>query len=354
MKGQTRGKGILSSGAGRTHYDIAFIGHYTKDTIVTSSGVRVVDGGAFNYGAQATARMGLKVAACTRLSKEDFHVLDELKQLGVEVFARSTPSSTCLRLEYTTADVDERTIYVTGNAGPFTPREVRDLEARLFVIGTSIRGEVNLEVIEELAKKNAAIAADVQGFVRVARQVEDAQQGSVSSSPQGASSCPQVSSSPQGASSCPQVSSSPEGGRGRGKLVYEEWPEKRAVLARVDILKTDAVEAEILTGRADIRAAAKMLSELGPQEIVLTHRDGVLIYAEGRFHEEGFFPEKMIGRSGRGDTCLASYAAKRLSASPAEAAKWAAALTSLKMEAEGPFRRNLGEVEDLLRERYRG
>ncbi len=350
MKGQTRGKGTLSSGAGRTYYDIAFIGHYTKDTIVTSSGVRVVDGGAFNYGAQATARMGLKVAACTRLSKEDFHVIDELKQLGVEVFARSTPSSTCLRLEYPTADVDERTIYVTGNAGPFTPREVRDLEARLFVIGTSIRGEVNLEVIEELVKKNAVIAADVQGFVRVARQ---------------ASSCPQVSSSPQGgsedarqvadarrvvASSCPQVSSSPQGGR----LVYEEWPEKRAVLARVDILKTDAVEAEILTGRADIRAAAKMLSELGPKEVVLTHRDGVLVYAEGRFHEEGFFPEKMIGRSGRGDTCLASYAAKRLSSSPAEAAKWAAALTSLKMEAEGPFRRNLGEVEDLLRERYRG
>jgi hypothetical protein len=31
-------------------YDIAFIGHYTKDTIVSASGTRVVDGGAFNYG----------------------------------------------------------------------------------------------------------------------------------------------------------------------------------------------------------------------------------------------------------------------------------------------------------------
>jgi len=32
-------------------YDIAFIGHYTKDTIVTASGTKIVVGGAFNYGA---------------------------------------------------------------------------------------------------------------------------------------------------------------------------------------------------------------------------------------------------------------------------------------------------------------
>jgi len=68
-------------------YDIAFIGHYTKDTIVSSSGTRVVDGGAFNYGAHVAARMGLKVAAVTRLAEEDFHVVEKLKHLGVDVFA---------------------------------------------------------------------------------------------------------------------------------------------------------------------------------------------------------------------------------------------------------------------------
>ena len=39
-------------------YDIAFLGHYTKDTIVSAEGTRVVDGGAFNYGSHAAARMG--------------------------------------------------------------------------------------------------------------------------------------------------------------------------------------------------------------------------------------------------------------------------------------------------------
>jgi hypothetical protein len=44
---------------------------------------------------------------------------------------------------------------------------------------------------------------------------------------------------------------------------------------------------------------------------------------------------------------------KRLSAPADEATTWAAALTSLKMEVEGPFRRSIAEVERLIQERYR-
>lgn len=131
-------------------YDIAFIGHYTKDTIVSASGIRVVDGGAFNYGANVAARMGLKVAAVTRLAEEDFHVVEKLKGLGVDIFAHISPQSTCLRLEYPTSNVDERVIYVTSSAGPFTPAEVEKIQARAIVVGASMRDEVNLQVIEEL------------------------------------------------------------------------------------------------------------------------------------------------------------------------------------------------------------
>ena len=290
-------------------YDVAFLGHYTKDTILSASGTRVVDGGAFNYGAHVAARMGLGVAAVTRLARADAHVVAELTALGVDVHARYTPASTCLRIEYPTSDVDERVIYVTSSAGPFTPAEVASLETRAVLIGASVRGEVGLGVIEALARTEALVAADVQGFVRVARA---------------------------------------------GRLVYEAWPEKEAVLAQVDVLKTDAVEAEMLTGQSDVHAAARRLADLGPGEIVLTHRDGVLVYAGGQFHEAGFFPRELVGRSGRGDTCVSAYVARRLmGGTPAEAAIWAAAVASLKMEAEGPFRRDIGEVEDLIRSKYR-
>ena len=290
-------------------YDIAFIGNYTKDTIVSAAGTRLVDGGASNYGAHAAVHMGLKTAAVTRLAAEDWRVVDRLARLGVDVFAEQTPHSTCLRLEYPTANVDERVICVTSTAGALAPQQVANVPARLFVVGASFRGEAGLDLFEALAAKGVPIAADVQGFVRVVRD---------------------------------------------GKLVYEPWPddEKRAILGHVSTLKTDAVEAEMLTGTADICRAAQMLAGLGPAEIVLTHRGGLLVYADGQFHEAGFFPAQLVGRSGRGDTCLGAYVARRLASPPAEATVWAAAVTSLKMEAEGPFRRTMGEVEELIRKKY--
>ena len=289
-------------------YDIAFIGHYTKDTIVSSSGIRVVDGGAFNYGANVAARMGLKVAAVTRLAKEDLRVVEKLKHLGVDVFSHISPQSTCLRLEYPTSNVDERVIYVTSSAGPFTTAEVEKIQAKAIVIGASMRDEVSLEVIEELAQKKTILAADVQSFIRI---------------------------------------------NNNGKLVSKEWPEKQSILSHLNVLKTDAVEAEMLTGTSNIREAAQKIADLGPREILITHRNGLLVYTNGQFYEEGFFPKKLIGRSGRGDTCIAAYMSKRLNASPQDATIWAAAVTSLKMEAEGPFQRTIEEVNNLIQNKYK-
>lgn len=288
-------------------YDITFLGHYTKDTIVSASGTRIVDGGAVFYGANVASRMGLRTAVVTRLSREDFRVVEQLEKLGVRVFAKTTPKSTCLRLEYPSSNVDERIIRVTSKAGPFAPEEVKHIETRALVIGGSMRDEISLRVMKKLAHKTDSIAVDAQSFVRIDRE---------------------------------------------GTLVSAEWPEKQAVFAIVQVLKADAVEAELLTGSADIRVAAKILYELGPREIVLTHRDGVMVYDGDQFHEAGFFPKKLVGRSGRGDTCIASYVASRLNASPEEATIWAAAVTSLKMEAEGPFRRDIVEVERLIEEKY--
>jgi len=288
-------------------YDIAFLGHYTQDTIVSAEGLRVVDGGAFNYGSHAAVRMGLKVAAVTRLAREDLKIADELKELGVAVFAKTTPDSTCLRVEYPSSNVDDRILYVTSSAGPFTIAEVKDISARAFVVGASVRGEVPLAVIEALRGKDALIAIDLQGFLRVVRD---------------------------------------------GRMVFQDWSEKEKVLNKVDTVKTDAVEAEFLTGQRDMRVAAERIADLGPKEVVLTHRDGVLVYDGSHFHEARFHPETQTGRSGRGDTCIASYMARRLSAPPHEAMIWAAALTSLKLEAEGPFRRDIRDVEALIRKKY--
>jgi sugar/nucleoside kinase (ribokinase family) len=291
-----------------TCYDLVIIGNYTQDTIVSPAGTRRVDGGGFNYGAHVASMMGLKTAAVTRLSREDIRVVHALARLGVDVYPVYTANSTVMRLSYPTANVDERILSVSRTAGSFTPDQVTGLNARAFLINASIRGEVGFDVLRELRSKEALLAADVQGFIRVVSQDTT--------------------------------------------LTYESWPEKELILSQIDILKTDAVEAEMMTGRADLEAAARAIAKWGPKEVVLTHRDGVLVLAGESFHEAPFRPRTLIGRSGRGDTCIAAYVAGRLSVVPAEATVWAAAVTSLKMEAEGPLKRSLEEVKEFVRGSY--
>jgi sugar/nucleoside kinase (ribokinase family)/protein tyrosine phosphatase (PTP) superfamily phosphohydrolase (DUF442 family) len=292
----------------QTVYDLICIGNYTKDTITTPVSSQVVDGGAMNYAAHAAAAMGLKTAVVTRLSQEDRHVIDNLEKMGVDCYPTYTPHSTCLTLAYPTANPDIRTLTVASDAGTFTPDQVDGLEAKAMVVGASFRGEVEPGFIRYVrSHKSGRLAVDAQGFLRV---VVD------------------------------------------GLLKPAPWKEMREVLGCIDIFKVDAVEAEALTGLADIKRAALKLAEFGPGEIVLTHRDGLLVFAEKEFYQYPWLATRLDGRSGRGDTCLGSYTARRLSQAPREAAAWAAALTSLKMEISGPFKRPIGEVEALIREHF--
>jgi sugar/nucleoside kinase (ribokinase family) len=136
------------------------------------------------------------------------------------------------------------------------------------------------------------------------------------------------------------------------ELKYESWPEMQETLAYLDILKSDAVEAEFLTGEKDIFKAAQSYASMGPKEIVLTHKDGLLILAGNKFHELGFYPSRLDGRSGRGDTCIGAYVAMRLTKSPHEAGIWAAAVTSLKMEKLGPFDLHVCDIEAFIHAKY--
>jgi sugar/nucleoside kinase (ribokinase family) len=286
------------------------LGNCTRDTIVSAAGTRSQYGGGVTYGAYVASLMGLKTAVVARLSKRDDQVIRELAQAGIAVFPTYTRHSTRMRLYYPSSNVDERVLSMTHTAGALTADQVRDLESRIFLLNGSVRGEVNAELIQELRNKNTLLAADVQGFVRV---------------------------------------KAPD-----GTLVYDAWPQKQQVLPYIDILKTDAVEARMLTGNADIKDAARVIAGWGPKEIVMTCRDGVMVFAEGEFHWAPFCPRKLAGRSGRGDSCIAAYIAKRLTASPQEATVWAAAVTSLKLETDGPIKARIGDVEELVGRIYGG
>ena len=287
-------------------YDITLIGNYTKDTIVTTTETKYVDGGGFNYGAHAAIALGAKTAAITRLKNNDQHVVDNLTNIGVDVYPSFTDESTHIELIYSGDDFDDRTLIMPKSAGSFTSEQFLNIESKIFLVNASTRDEFKLDTLLDLKKKGALIGIDLQGFIRT-RDSNNVLNNSI-------------------------------------------WEEKKEALANTHYLKADGVEAEFLTGESDLVAAAKILKFYGPKEIIITHKDGVLVYDGNQVYQEPFMLDKIIGRSGRGDTCGASYVYMRLTLGPGQSIKWAAAATSLKMESDTPLKKSKQEIEDRVKE----
>lgn len=299
-------------------YDIAFIGHYTRDTIVYPHASHWVNGGGYYFGAQVAARMGLRVAVVTRLSRAHWEAVELLERMGVTMLARETPASTVLNLVYPTGNLDQRRVELSSWAGPFDLTDIAGVEARAYVVAaSSIRGEVPPALVAALAQRGAHVGLDVQGYMRV----------------------------PEDQAAWDRVVR--EGAGQPVVLGHDTWPGKEEVLRHVTILKTDAYEAGLLTGETDRTEAARRLSALGPSEVLVTSSAGVLLCHDGKITEAPFVPDELRGRSGRGDTCSGAYIARRLSAPPRESLFWTAAVTSLKLEREGPFDRDIREAEAL-------
>ncbi len=285
-----------------TEFDIVMIGHIAKDRLVVDGQAEIASGGAVYYGSVALRRLGVDVAVVTRLHPDDFPLLDELKQEGVQVFATSAPETSGIENIYDSSDMERRICKPLGFAGRFQRDDVPDLSARVYVVASIMAGEVDLALLKSLAQK-APVAIDIQGFVRVPED-ED--------------------------------------------LVFRQWPDMEEGLSYVTYLKVDRAEAELLTGLTDLVAAARRLAEYGPREIVLTQSSGVTVFAEGHVYQAPFTPRSLAGRTGRGDTCFATYLGRRLTSSPEEATRLAAAVTTLKQEQPGPWRGTLADVEALL------
>jgi len=279
------------------------IGHFAKDRLVIDGTTSAIaSGGAVYYGSVALRHIGARVAVVTRLHSDDFSLLSEMEAEGVQVFATSAPETSGIENTYTTADMERRTCKLMSFAGPFQREEIPDLSAQMYLVTPIIAGEVDLPLLQWLADRGP-VGLDVQGFVRVHEN---------------------------------------------SHLVFRQWPEMAEGLALVTYLKVDRAEAELLTGQTDLQAAVHQLAAYGPREVVATQSAGVTVYADGQIYEAPFTPRSLVGRTGRGDTCFATYAGKRLSAPPEEACRFAAAVTTLKMEQPGPWRGTLADVEALL------
>ena len=282
--------------------DILMIGHFAKDRLVVDGQGKEALGGAVYYGSVALHRLGVSVAVATRLHPQDFHFLEPLREEGIQVFAVAADETSGIENTYDSADMERRVCKPLGFAGPFQQQDIPDLQAQIYAFVPIIAGEVDLDLLKSISRQGP-VALDIQGFVRV---------------------------------------------REGDQLVFREWPDMEEGLQHVTYLKVDRSEAELLTGETDMLQAVRRLRSFGPREIVLTQSSGVMVFTEEGVFRAPFTPQSLVGRTGRGDTCFATYLGKRLHSTPAEACRFAAAVTTKKQEHPGPWNGNMAEVESLL------
>ena len=291
-----------------SEYSSMIIGHETMDSNTDHLGntVKIV-GGAVVYSSASAHALGHKVAAVTKLAEKDRDRLANFTLPKEDIFCLPSEKSTDMVNIYHTADKERRTCACLSKGDPFNAAELPALDVGIYHLAGLVYGDFDSEMIKTLAKK-APVALDVQAMLRHV---------------------------------------APD-----GSMYFEDWAAKKECLPFITYLKTDAAEAEIMTGCADRREAAKHLYSWGAGEILITHNTEVLVYDGKSFFTCPIRSRNLSGRTGRGDTTFAAYINERLTHFIPEALLTAAATVSLKMETPGPFKGTRADVEKYIADFY--
>ena len=240
----------------------------------------------------------------TALAPSEFKAVEDIRAKGIKVTV--IPSHRTVYFENTYGEnQDNRSQRVLAKADPFTVEQLENINAHIFHLGSLLADDFSLDVVKYLSTKGI-LAVDAQGYLREVR----------------------------------------------GEKVYPiDWTDKVEALKYIDILKVNEHEMEVLTGQTDIKQAALQLAEWGVKEVLITLGSlGSIIYAEGTFHKIPAYPPKdIVDATGCGDTYATGYLYMRnKGASYEEAGCFAAAMSTLKLEAAGPFSKTEEDVWKII------
>lgn len=287
--------------------DICCIGHITLDKIVTPRKTTYMPGRTSYYFSHGISHLKdtKHYQLVTALAPSEFKAVEDIRAKGIKVTV--IPSHRTVYFENTYGEnQDNRSQRVLAKADPFTVEQLENINAHIFHLGSLLADDFSLDVVKYLSTKGI-LAVDAQGYLREVR----------------------------------------------GEKVYPiDWTDKVEALKYIDILKVNEHEMEVLTGQTDIKQAALQLAEWGVKEVLITLGSlGSIIYAEGTFHKIPAYPPKdIVDATGCGDTYATGYLYMRnKGASYEEAGCFAAAMSTLKLEASGPFSKTEEDVWNIIR-----
>lgn len=285
--------------------EICCIGHITHDKVITPKFEAHMPGGTAYYFAKALKNFdhrGFRLV--TSLGEPEMNAVEELRNDGIEVEVIPSRESVYFENKYG-ANMNNRTQRVLAKADPFTVENLRNVNSRIFHLGTLLADDFGLEVIRDLASRGT-VAVDVQGYLRKVVGEE---------------------------------------------VVHVDYNEKREAMPYISILKANEKEMEVLTGSSNPHEAAQILADWGCREVLLTLGDkGSLIYVDGRYYDiPAIDPEELVDATGCGDTYMAGYLYMRSrGADYQEAGTFAAAMCTIKLSRKGPFSGTEADVRRVM------
>ncbi len=282
-------------------HDLSCIGHITLDKVVTPKKTVHMPGGTAFYFSEAIRNFNdIDVFLVTAVGEPELHVVEGLRSKGVNVAVMPSRYSVCFENIYE-EDPNNRKQRVSAKADPFTVDYVKDVHAKYIILGSLLADDFSLDVLKCLSN-NGLIAVDVQGYLR---EVRDEQVYAV------------------------------------------DWQEKLEALKYIHVLKANELEMEVLTGHSDVKKAARQLYEWGIKEVLITLGSfGSVIYdGENYYQIPAYKPKEVVDATGCGDTYVTGYLYKRSKgADMEEAGRFAAAMSTLKIEESGPFKGNYDDI----------
>ena len=287
--------------------DICCIGHITKDKIVTPNRTVYMAGGTSFYFAYAINQLPKDVSfsLVTAMDPTETEPVEKMRQAGIDVTLNASRNTVFFENIYG-ENQNERKQRVLAKADPFTIQQLEHIDAKVYHLGSLLSDDFSPEVVKYLSKKGH-VSIDVQGYLR---EVKDE------------------------------------------KVYAIDWKEKKEVLKHTYYLKVNEIEMETITGVKDAHEAAKLIHSWGVTEVIITlGSEGSLIYVGDTFYEvPAYPPHEVVDATGCGDTYSAGYLYKRLQgATPTEAGKFAAAMCTIKLEHNGPFNRNIEDVNAIIK-----
>lgn len=292
-------------------YQSLIIGHITLDTNIDHLDNEVkIPGGAVVYSSASAHALGHNVAVLTKISPRDNELLNAFTIPKENIIVLESKESTYMYNKYFTPDKERRDCKCFSRGDEIADEDIPDdILAEIYHFAGLIYGDFSGEMVKELSKKGK-IAVDVQGFLRHRNNNDNT-------------------------------------------LFFEDWKDKKDILPYIDYLKTDAAEAEILTGLTDRKEAAKLLYKWGAKEILITHNTEVLAYDGKDFYTFPIKSRNLSGRTGRGDTTFAAYINEREHCDIKSALLTATATVSLKMETPGALKATRADIENYINEFYK-